>query len=1148
MKKIYAILAIGLLAFAPSRLFNNTPQTLPFSQNWATTTLITAADDWSGVPGIIGYRGDDITVSTGVDPQTLLGEGTITVDVIQNLNNPNTNTSGGVGEFDGITDPTIALQGSGTADAPNIIIHLTTTGLQNINVAYNLRDIDGSTDNATQAVALQYRVGNTGNFTNVPAGFVADASSGPSLATLVTPVSAVLPAACNNQAEVQVRVITSNAVGNDEWIGIDDINITGSPLVGGNSTNSNIIANGSFSAPSNINYLTYNAADITDANSIEVAQFTIQDGGGAADGDAVGTILTNLNFSLTNSANVQRIALYDGTTEVAEVAGGATPSFSGLTLTAADDASKTFSVRVTFNTAVTDNQQFVFTITSATADAAGSGFAAGNAGGAASSSTGDNNRIEVTADRLAYVLNTTSPTGLNVAMSPVSLSANDINANRDLDFVTDIRVTSTGTLTGSPVTATPVAGLVTFSTLTHTVVGTGLTLTAERTGTLDWDVVSNPFDIQVASAASDFFRSAATGDWNVAGTWESSPDNLSWIPATLVPNETSAGIVIRNGHTVNFTTNVTADQLEIQSGGTLLNQSATGNRLTINDGAGNDLVIKGGGVYQVTSTLGYANYQTISTGATVQIETAGVIRLGTGGALAGGGQNGFLVTTGSYIWGDAAIFDWNITGIPGGTGVTYFPDATTTVPILRFSAIPGGNIGGGTALTVNGVLEANANVSFNGASNKIFRNGIRGTGNVTLTTGVGKFVINGAAADLGGAGSIITNANGIDIGATTVVTLSSSKTIDGNVALLADSYVDLGNNDLTVTGTVTGGTATSYIRTNGTGALTLNSVDAVSKTFPVGRGTYNPISIINGSNLNWSARVEDVVNNVIAPFNTDKAINRTWHIAPSSAVVTGPDITFNFDDSDPAQLANPASYVADPLVRNAQFWHYNSVAWLAASGGIAMTPAVGPQAITLAGYTNFSPFAIAKTSGPLPVSFGTVRAAQQGSAIKIDWSNLTEQDVISYSVEHSLNGRDFTGLTAVAATRNDGGKADYSYLHTTPVRGINYYRIRSAETTGAAKVSIIVKVDTRGGKMDIVIYPNPVTDGTVSLQATDLAKGQYSIRVFAANGQQVYTQALTHAGGSVTESLQLPATIKAGIYNLVISSGEMKMVKTFMVR
>ena len=75
-------------------------------------------------------------------------------------------------------------------------------------------------------MALQYRVGSTGNYTNIPAAFVADASSGPNLATLVTPVSVTLPAACENQPLVQLRIITTNAVGSDEWIGVDDINVT----------------------------------------------------------------------------------------------------------------------------------------------------------------------------------------------------------------------------------------------------------------------------------------------------------------------------------------------------------------------------------------------------------------------------------------------------------------------------------------------------------------------------------------------------------------------------------------------------------------------------------------------------------------------------------------------------------------------------------------------------------------------------------------------------------------------------------------------------------------------------------------------------------------------------------------------------------
>ena len=67
-----------------------------------------------------------------------------------------------------------------------------------------------------QQVALQYRVGSVGNFTNVPAGYVADATTGPSLATLVTPISVTLPAAVDNQADVQVRILTTDALGSDE--------------------------------------------------------------------------------------------------------------------------------------------------------------------------------------------------------------------------------------------------------------------------------------------------------------------------------------------------------------------------------------------------------------------------------------------------------------------------------------------------------------------------------------------------------------------------------------------------------------------------------------------------------------------------------------------------------------------------------------------------------------------------------------------------------------------------------------------------------------------------------------------------------------------------------------------------------------------
>ena len=222
------------LIWTPTTFANLVAQPIPFTQNWTNTTLIATDDDWNAVPGIVGYRGDSLTGSTGTDPQTILADGSLTpVNVFANHNDPDTFLSGGVTEFDGLANPVVALNGSGTADAPHIVINLSTSGTTAINVAYNLRDIDGSVDNSIQPVALQYRVGGTGNYVNLPAGFVADASGGPSQATLVTPVSVPLPVACENQPLVQLRIMTTNAVGNDEWVGVDDINITGT---GGGNT------------------------------------------------------------------------------------------------------------------------------------------------------------------------------------------------------------------------------------------------------------------------------------------------------------------------------------------------------------------------------------------------------------------------------------------------------------------------------------------------------------------------------------------------------------------------------------------------------------------------------------------------------------------------------------------------------------------------------------------------------------------------------------------------------------------------------------------------------------------------------------------------------------------------------------------------
>lgn len=200
----------------------------PYLQNWSDTVSISVDDNWDNFIAITGQRGDDLTTGVGVDPQTVLADGIGTpLDVIANQSNPNTLIQGGVAEFDGIPNPTVALKGDSTADAPHLLIRINNKSCPDskvMTVGYNIRDLDSTANNAVQQVSLQWRLGDTGNFTNVPGAFVADATD-PNAATRITSVFTALPHMVLTQDRLWIRILTTNAAGNDEWIGIDDISV-----------------------------------------------------------------------------------------------------------------------------------------------------------------------------------------------------------------------------------------------------------------------------------------------------------------------------------------------------------------------------------------------------------------------------------------------------------------------------------------------------------------------------------------------------------------------------------------------------------------------------------------------------------------------------------------------------------------------------------------------------------------------------------------------------------------------------------------------------------------------------------------------------------------------------------------------------------
>jgi len=205
----------------------------PLMQDWSDPNLIVTNDDWSNVPSIEGFRGDKLINMINFDPQEILDPDLNGVsDVNANiLTSPNLNNTFnyGVTEFENQIK-SIAIAGSFTADAPYIRISLDTTTCSNIRVKYNVKDIEDSSDNSVQQVALHYRVGESGNFINLPEGYISDATEGPNKSGLVTPINVLLPSEADDQPKVQIRIMTTVYELADEWIAIDDIEVSGTCL------------------------------------------------------------------------------------------------------------------------------------------------------------------------------------------------------------------------------------------------------------------------------------------------------------------------------------------------------------------------------------------------------------------------------------------------------------------------------------------------------------------------------------------------------------------------------------------------------------------------------------------------------------------------------------------------------------------------------------------------------------------------------------------------------------------------------------------------------------------------------------------------------------------------------------------------------
>jgi len=179
------------------------------------------------------------------------------------------------------------------------------------------------------------------------------------------------------------------------------------------------------------------------------------------------------------------------------------------------------------------------------------------------------------------------------------------------------------------------------------------------------------------------YRSAGTGNWNVAGTWqvESPAGSDNWIGASSFPNTANDTVRIRNGHTVTINTSPTIRRLVVGEGtsGTLRFDNTSGRTLTV--GAGG-VTIASGGQFNASGTPQDNGNDTHT--LTIQ----------SGGSLTNNGTISFRIPDGASFFD---IVNINLSGNLASTGASTFNN-------IQFNGTTNQTITIGGTVAINGTV------------------------------------------------------------------------------------------------------------------------------------------------------------------------------------------------------------------------------------------------------------------------------------------------------------------------------------------------------------------------------------------------------------------------------------------------------------
>jgi len=192
-----------------------------------------------------------------------------------------------------------------------------------------------------------------------------------------------------------------------------------------------------------------------------------------------------------------------------------------------------------------------------------------------------------------------------------------------------------------------------------------------------------------------------------------------------------------------------------------------------------------------------------------------------------------------------------------------------------------------------------------------------------------------------------------------------------------------------------------------------------------------------------------------------------------------------------------------------------------------------------------SEFTFTDQSAPLPVELTGFKGTASDCAVALQWSTASELNNSHFEVQHSTSGKAFQILTKVAGAGTTLEAQSYDFLHENAATS-NYYRLKQVDHDGSFEYSNVISVTTAcKSDLRVELFPTLTRSNSVTIALHAEIEGSLTLELVDANGQLIRQQQLQGGTSDFNEQLNVTDLATGQYYVRIIAPDGRYVTKSF---